>query len=158
MAKPPIPAAAPAPSDDDTDASGAAPGTDAGGGDDDSGDDSGATVLLTVMDNHDGTYTLIEGDEDHGDDDEDMEPGEGDGEGGDDESDSDTGADASDGGDEGEPQGQTFDNPGALLKGILDILKKSEDEGGGSADDNFQAGFAGGADASPPKPALAQKY
>lgn len=89
---------------------------------DTSADANAPSVLLTVMDNHDGSYTLVEGDE--------QEPGEG--------------GDMAEGG--GEPAGKTFDSIGALLKGVLDVLKNN-DEGQGE----FDAGFEGGSSASPPK-------
>lgn len=111
--------------------------------------DAGPTVLLTVMDLHDGTYSLIQGDED--------EAGEGD--------DASAAAAPADGSapapDAGASSGQTFDSVGSLLKAILDLLKTHEESasGDGSAQDNFDAGFSGGSSASPPKsPALAQKY
>lgn len=135
-----------APTDDTTDPT--AGTSDAGA---DTGDDSasGPTVLLTVMDNHDGTFTLTEGDED--DDSESSEAGDGSEEGGADTS--------STGGDEAEPEGQTYDSPGALLKGILEIIQKAEQasSGEGSPADNFDAGFAGDGAARPAKPSM-QKY
>ena len=117
---------------------------------DDTGDDDAdqGTVLLTVMKNSDGTYTLIDGDEDQDDGDEGDAMG--------------AGAAAPGVGAPGagaESGGQTFDSIGALLKGILDLVKAdSEQDEGGSGADNFAAGFAGGASASPPKPTMAQKY
>lgn len=135
--------AAAAPMDDDDDGAMPAAGADSGIDDGGEGEDEGSdkpTVLLTVMDNHDGTYTLIEGDED----DEGAEGGA-------------TPPAAM--GDEAEPQGKTYDSPGALLKGILDIVKEAEEsEGGVSGQDNFEAGYDGGAAASPPKMTMQQKY
>lgn len=136
---------APMPADDPASApaDGSAPADDSG---------AGPTVLCTVLDNGDGTYTLVQGDE------------------------SDTGAGASappdagampaPGGDMGAPpagpQGQSFDSVGALLKGILDLVKAAQDSGpDGSAESNFSAGFDGGSAASPTKSgagAIAQKY
>lgn len=138
---------------DDDDATGAAAGDDTGGDEDDDQDD-GSTVLLTVMVNKDGTYELIAGDEDEdeGADEsgDDAEPGEDEG------GEAGGGGEGEEGG--GQPEGQTFDSVGALLKGILDLVKNHEDMAGGegSADSNFNAGFEGGAAASPPK--MAQKY
>ena len=61
--------AVPDPADDDAATGADDTGADAGG--DEGEDQGGPTVLLTVMNNHDGTYTLIQGDEDedgrHGD-------------------------------------------------------------------------------------------
>lgn len=116
------PTATPMPDPAMSPAAGAAdPGADDSGG--------GQSVLLTVLDNGDGSYTLIEGDE------------------------NDAGAAAAAGPEAGagaEPQGQSFDSPGALLKGILDLLKAHEASasGEGTADDNFDAGYAGGSGAS----------
>lgn len=136
-----------------TPAAGAAAGADATGdiGADDSQDDGddtdSGTVLLTVTKMPDGTYQLVQGDEDEGD--------EGDaGEGADD-----TGAAAAAGGDtsdtdtdagaEDEPQPQSFDSKGALMKGILDILNEDEAGSSGSAQRNFDAGFSGDSSATP---------
>lgn len=151
MAK--IPPAAAAPPPDAADDDGATPGADTPPAAGDEAADQ-PTVLLTVMDNGDGTYTLIKGDEDA---DSDESP---------DDADAAAGAAgttppataAAPGADE--DQGQTFDSPGALLKGILDLLKDHESEasGEGSDDDNFSAGFAGGSSASPAKPTMASKY
>lgn len=129
-------------------------------------DDSGAgpTVLCTILDNGDGTWTLAV----PGGDDESAEGDAGDGAGM-------AGGDASGAGaapavgglDAGEgsasggaPQGQTFDSPGALLKGVLTLLNDTQAKasGDGTADDNFSAGFSGGSAASPPKQTLASKY
>ena len=105
--------------------------------------DEGGKVLLTVLDNGDGTYTLIHGDEDEGGD-------EGGAEGSDDQ-----GAEEGDG-DESGPERETFQSVGALMKGILDCVNEHESGAKGSEQDNFQAGFDGGSDASEQKPA--QKY
>lgn len=125
--------APPDPADDQTDAP--AP--------EDAGDDtaSGPTVLCTVMSNGDGTYTLQAGDE--------PETGDtGEGAGGE-----------MDGGDSASA-GTTYDTPGALLKGVLDIVQADMDQNGGegSADENFKSGYDGGSSASPSKPAMTQKY
>lgn len=100
--------------------------------------ESSSTVLCTIMDNEDGTYTLLKGDEDEGG---------GAAEGG-------AAAAAGGGLDAGAAgaaaQGQTFDSPGALLKGILDILKgQVEDDSGDGSD--FDEGFKGGSNVSPAK-------
>lgn len=164
--KPAVAAADPA--DDETATTGAADAGDdmdtpaAGGADDEMGDEGAdETVLVTITKAADGTgYVVYAGDEP-----EDDESGEGDddtetaaaGETGDD-----TGAAPAAGAeptDEDESEGQHCDSLGAALKAAMDILKEDEEkEGGESGDDQFKAGFAGGSDASPPKPALSQKY
>jgi hypothetical protein len=108
--------------------------------DQDSGDDQGM-VLCTIMKNPDGGYTLIPGDED--------DSGEGGDEG--------AGGDEM-GGDQGaKPEGQTFDDPGQLLKAVLDILNKDAEASGGGSQANFEAGFSG--DNSPtPKKSPPPKY
>ena len=70
----------------------------------------------------------------------------------------------------GEDKGETFDSVGALLKGILDMVKESEanETGDGTESDNFDEGFAGGSAASPARgtagaampasPTMQQKY
>lgn len=113
----------------------AAPAPDAGAAPAPAADDAapgagGGTVLCTVMSNGDGTYTLVKGDEE----------------------------DAGVGG-EAAPAGQTFDSPGALLKGILEIVQDSESAGEGSADDNFDAGYVSeGGEPTPPAGAAGKKY
>lgn len=118
---------------------GADPGSAAPANDMDQGDDQGM-VLCTIMKNPDGGYTLIPGDEDDG------------GEGGDQAA----GGDEM-GGDQGaKPEGQTFSDPGELLKGVLDILNKDAEASGGGSQANFEAGFSG--DNSPtPKKAMPPK-
>ena len=148
------PASAPT-DDDDTDTGAAADTGDGDSGDETAGDmgggdDAGPTVLLTVMDNGDGTYKLIEGDEPDEDEGDETAAGA-------------TGSAAGEdqGAGEGEEAGKDYDSPGALLKGILDILQEHESSAGGegSSDDQFAAGYAGGSSASPSKPTpLAQKY
>ena len=160
--------AVPDPADDDAATGADDTGADAGG--DEGEDQGGSTVLLTVMNNHDGTYVLIKGDEDE-DEGEGAPEGEGGGEGGADEGD--TGmpaAGAEPGAEGGEDKGETFDSVGALLKGILDMVKESEanETGDGTEDDNFAAGFTGGSAASPARgaagaampasPTMQQKY
>jgi len=91
------------------------------GASDDGGDDvSQGTVLLTVLKNSDGTYQLIEGDED------DTSAGEG-----------------GEGSDDAASQGTTYDSAAKLLKGILDCLRKDEEGDSGSPQANFEAGYAG---------------
>lgn len=111
---------------------------------DDQGTDqpAGPAVLLTVLDLGDGTYKLIEGDED-----EDQDAG-GDTAGGG--GSMAPGSDAAPigGGDQGS-EGQTFDSVGALMKGILDVLQKSEAGADGSEDDNFDAGYSGASTGAP---------
>lgn len=146
------------PSDMEDDQEGAEGG--AGGGDDEEDDEEGEggdgqpTVLLTVMDNHDGTYTLIHGDEpeDHEEDEEEEgaegeeeegaegeapegeegeanEPEEGEEEG-----------EGEEGSEEEEPDQEHFDSPGALMKGILDILNEAEADNG-AGEHAFEEGF-----------------
>lgn len=97
-------------------------------------DAGGSNVLLTVLKNDDGSYQLIEGDE-----------GEG-GEGGEVAADPEAGAPGA--------AGQMFETGGELLKGIFDLLKADE---AGGADEEFDAGFNGGSDASPAKKPLDDK-
>jgi len=74
-------------------------------------------VLFTVMDNGDGSFTLQDGDE----------------------------PESVEGGEivEGEPSGESFDDPGALLKAILGKIETAMSGEEGSADENFDAGFTG---------------
>jgi hypothetical protein len=108
---------------------------------------SGLQVLFTVLCDPDGTYHLIPGDEDEGTGAADQGVG----------MQAPAGmAGAAGGASEGlgdQSTGQTFDSMGALLKAILDLLKAHEASasGEGSEDDNFNAGYAGGGNASPPK-------
>lgn len=115
--------------------------SDAPGKDDQGTDDqAGGQVLLTVMVGADGSYTLIKGDE--GDDSSGTDMGAAPGGGG--------AGDATASG-AGESQGQQFSDIGSLLKGVLDILKEHEASasGDGSEDDNFNAGYSGGAGGAP---------
>lgn len=146
------------PLDDDTDTGAAAP---ADSGDSSADDAAQPTVLCTIMSNGDGTYTLTEGDEDDDSDDSDSGAGASGG-AGDMGDDSGAGADDAGSGEGAEgmppaaggvaaaPKGQTFDSPGPLLKAVLELLKADEEKSGGSADDNFNAGFSG-SDASTSK-------
>lgn len=91
-------------------------------------------VLLTVLDNGDGTFQLVEGDEDDGDA---------------------SGAGAAPGdmsGGASAQQGTTYDSLGALLKGVMDCVKKAQSGGDGTDEANFNDGFTGGSNASPAKP------
>lgn len=135
MAKMPTPSAEPIepPMSDD------AAGADAGAAPGDEGAEE-SDVLLTVVKEADGTYSLIKGDEQ-----------EADGEDA-------AGAAATPGTPE-EANKQSFDSVGALLKAILDLLNedKSSEGAEGSSGDQFQAGFDENA---PPKPAapIPQKF
>lgn len=113
--------------DDGADPGAAAPANDMGDGDDQ------GTVLCTIMKNADGGYTLIPGDEDDG------------GEGGE-EGAAPAGADMG-----AKPEGQTFSDPGQLLKAVLDVLNKDAEQSGGGAQSNFEAGFSGDQAATPKK-------
>lgn len=134
MAMPPM-SAAPAAADptDDSGTDMTDPTAGAGGGDQ-SGD-----VLLTVLKNDDGTYTLIQGDEDDGADSGSTDMGAG--------ASSDT-----------DSSGDNYDSKGALLKAILDILNEDESSSGaaGSSEDQFQSGFTGAPAGK--SSAMAQKY
>lgn len=114
------------------------PADDAGADMPAAGDDAPASkVLCTVMDNGDGSFSLTEGDE----------PDAGDT------------AVPTDGGDPAAPAAQTYDSVGALLKAVLDCVKKAQD-GGEGGEQAFTAGFDGGSNASPAKapPAAPPKY
>lgn len=119
---------APAPDD-------AAPVDDTAVADDAAPDDSGGpTVLCTIMDNGDGTFQLVQGDEPEA------------GDGGDDTAmsgEASEGMPPAAGGVAESPQGQSFDSPGPLLKAVLDLLKAAEEKSGGGAEAQFQAGYSG---------------
>lgn len=140
MATPPLSAASAAPSPDPS--AGADPSADpsAGAGSDPSDGGESGNVLCTILKNDDGTYTLIDGDED----DSDTSDGSADGGGGD------AGGDSA---------GQQFDSKGGLLKAILDILNEDESSqgGDGSSGDQFQAGYDEDAPATPAGQ-IPQKY
>lgn len=121
---PPMPAAAPDMPMDDT---APAPGAD------DMGDQSGQ-VLCTVLKNPDGGYTLMAGDEEDGG----ASPPEAGGE---------MGGDMA----PAKPEGQTFSEPGALLKAVLDILTKDQESGSGPAQGHFEAGYSGDSAPTPKK-------
>lgn len=139
----PMPAKAPPPmaSADDADPAAGGSTDDTGGGDQDAGDDQSGQVLCTILKNPDGGYTLVAGDEDDGTEGGDMADGGGDDMGGD------MGA---------KPQGQSFSEPGALLKGVLDLLNKDAAANGGGTQSNFEAGFSGSS-APTPKTAMPPK-
>lgn len=94
-----------------------------------SAEDEGV-VLCTICKEPDGTYTLIRGDA------EDTPAAE-------------EGADAlapEGGAVAPSDQNMSFDSPGALLKGVLDILNEDAgtgDGGGATGDEEFEAGYAG---------------
>lgn len=120
------------PDDDTDDASpqGAAadnteePETD--GGAEDQGDDQG-TVLCTIMSMPDGSFQLLSGDEDDGD-----------------ESDE-TGDMQTDGEEPSKPEPQTFDAPGPLLAAVLKLVKANSSDG----DAAFNEGYEGSAEPTP---------
>jgi len=147
------PPAPPAPDADTGDDAAPAGASDTGDGD----YEAGPTVLLTVMDNHDGTYELIRGDEDA---EEGEDEGEGEGTAAGAGAEPEGAPEPGEGAEGGPKEGETFDSPGALLKGILDIVKEAEanETGDGGEDENFAEGFAGGSAASPPKPTMAAKF
>lgn len=94
-------------------------------------DDGSPSVLCTIMDNHDGTFSLVVGDEpDTEDDGLSGEAAEG--------------QPPAAGGVAPQPAGKSFDSPGPLLKEVLDLLKAAEEKSGGGAEDNFNAGYNGG--------------
>lgn len=130
-------AAAPAPEDDDD--SGMDPGGADGAEGDEDGGDAGqeGTVIATIVQLPDGTWCLYHGDEpDEGD--EGSEPSGG-SEGGPEGEEGDENAPAMGAEPEG-PMKEEFDNPGQLLKAVLDLLQQSESsQGGGEA--AFESGF-----------------
>lgn len=153
MAKPPMLGAALQPADAAAAgaAEGAAPpddGEEAMGEDEAQTDEPGdENVLLTVVKEADGTYSLIKGDEQDA---SGMDAaGSADAEG--------AGAEA-EGGAPDENK-QSFNSKGALLKAILDILDQDESAGEGSdgGGDQFEAGFAG-ADATAAPAPIPQKF
>ncbi len=113
-----------------------------------------ATVLCTIMDNGDGTFTLIKGDEDesmHGDEmsgEDASEPAGGDAGGAADAGD-DSGSAAvgslpvTAGSTAPASKGQEFSSPGPLLKAVLELVKTAQESSGGSEEDNFAAGYNG---------------
>jgi hypothetical protein len=131
-----MPADMSASADDDTDAS-SAPGADQAM-DDSSQDENQSQVLLTVLANPGGGYTLVQGDESEA-----SEPAEGDDQ---DAAGADDQADAS-------QKGQTYDSKGALLKGVLEMLNEHEAGPGGTEQANFDQGFGASPSAKTP-----QKY
>jgi len=123
----PAPAApAAAPADAQMPAAGEAP-VDGALEQDEGGDES--TALCTIMNNGDGTFTLIAGERSA------EEPVEG---------------------EMTAPEGETFGGPGPLLKAVLDMIKAAEQDAGGGASANFNAGFEG--KAAPVDQQQKQKY
>lgn len=122
--------------------------TDDPGMEDDS-DDAGSNVLCTVLDNGDGTYTLVAGDEDDAGGDALGAAGAAAGGGA-------PGAmpGSPDDAGTGAPKGQTFSSPGELLKGILDLMNNKSAPDDTQADSDLNAGFTGGSNmkAPPSKP------
>ena len=99
----------------------------------DEGEDESAegepVVLLTVMKTGDGKYSLVIGDEPE--EDESLAAPEG--------------AGPAAGGTPALPEGQMYDSVGALLKGILDVVRKDQGETGAgdeAAQSSFEDGFA----------------
>lgn len=136
--KPADAAAAPMGADEEDPAAGADAGADTGA--DDAEEPGDEDVLLTVVKEKDGTYSLIKGDEEDAD-------------GADAAGSADMpGADAS--------NKQSFDAPGPLLKAILDILAEDQSSAGadGSSEDQFQSGFKADSPEAPPAAPMAQKY
>lgn len=95
---------------------------------------AGPSVVATIMDNGDGTYTVYPGDEPE----EGMAP---------DMSTDDVAAMGAEG-DMPAPEGQPADSPEAAVKIVYDLLKGAAPD---NADDQFAAGFGGA-------PEMAQKY
>lgn len=98
-------------------------------GDDEEDDGTSPVVLCTVMDNRDGTYSLIIGDEP-----EDMDgmaaP---------------EGASPAAGGVPAMPEGKVYEGAGPLLKAVLDVIRESESESGAADEQaSFENGFSGG--------------
>lgn len=140
MADPKMP---PKPAMDDEDDDTGAP--DAGGADDmgGEGEDQSAQVICTVLKNADGSYTVTEGDEDEGGEGAPEDGAEGAAPGGE--------------GEAGGDYGQTFHEPGQVLKAVLDCLQKDQEASGGSPQSHFEAGFNDD-NAPTPKKAPPPKY
>lgn len=100
-------------------------------------DTDAPVVLCTILLNADSTFQLIKGDEEDG--------GEEDGMSGE----AAEGMPPAAGGVAARPAGESFDSPGPLLKAVLDMLKEAEDRNGGSAQENFDAGFNANTEAKP---------
>ena len=120
----------------------------------DASDDStpSSTVLCTIMNNGDGTFTLIDGDEDDYTGDDSSAGADAGGDGSDDSAGAGEGAEGSPpaaGGVAASPKGQEFDSPGPLLKAVLDLVKTAQESSGGSDEDNFSAGFNGDKSSTP---------
>lgn len=105
-------------------------------GEEGEGKEDGSEVIATILKNEDGTYTLIHGDEDEGED-------EGEGAGGEEDEDEE-GEEGEEGkGEEGEePKRETFQTEGELLKGVLDCIRAESGHDEGAADHEFEGGFS----------------
>jgi len=99
--------------------------------DDEPMDENEPIVLCTILDNRDGSYQLLAGDE--------GDAGAEDGMSGE----AAEGMPPAAGGVAPQPAGKTFDAPGPLLKEVLDMLKAAEERSGGSAEAGFDEGFNG---------------
>jgi hypothetical protein len=140
MADPKAPPAPDMSNDDDTDQTDAGAPEDTGGEGD---SDEGRTVLCTIYKEADGGYCVEEGDEDEDEGEESGEPA----------------APGAEGADMGEkPEPEVIHEPGQVLKAVLNILNKDQEENGNSAQDNFNAGFNDDEGPTPKKPAAAPKY
>jgi hypothetical protein len=131
------------------------------GGDADS--DADDQVVVTICKNSDGSYTVYPGDEPEGggmgdQDDTGEDDADAMGAGGAAPAGGGAGGDMGGGGNGASPQGIPADSVGAALKAALDIMNADASSGpGGTADDQFAAGF--GASKSPtPATGPAQKY
>lgn len=97
------------------------------GGAEDQGDDQG-TVLCTIMSMPDGSFQLIAGDEDDGD-----------------ESDETSGDMMTEGEEPSKPESQTFSAPGPLLAAVLRLVKANSSDG----DAAFNEGYEGSSSPTP---------
>lgn len=124
MAKMPVEAAAPVVEEEPV---ALMDGAVAAGGEEAAPEEPDHEVILTVCREADGSYRLIQGDEEDAD-----ATGEAE--------DDAVGAIPAD-----EGAGKTYDSVGALMKAILDVLNEGESSEGeeGSSEDQFQMGFGG---------------